>query len=637
MTQRHMRRLHRLLVRAAWLMASSSPLGRVHAQAPGTSSGEAVATTLALTPANPRPGQPFHLRYRGTLSKGQPRTLVVRARFRTVNSYDDPRYAPAERLGRLRRERDGSYSGRIQLPDSVPYAALAIATEDGTRVDDNGARAWPLLTGDSTGAPTFRARVLHANDYLGRNFPRAFAEMHAAVAVAPDSVWGWYLLDFYGQVQYGQRYLDSVRTDRLARLATLEQRHGAAAGGLEAYAFQMVARFVRDTSRMAVWEHRFLGGPPTFSYQREMQADALVQRLRRDPAKALDSLEAYWATMGVPERGVALSGVRLAIRAADATRLARWEARYTGGLPLHRATVAGMLAGDSAFRGVGVERLEELRRLAPDQLIGAPRLAETRAEHQRRALRHDRALAETLAGAQLALGDTSRALSLFDSVALASTDTSLFARIAKIAYARGDTAREVRWLARRAAMPLARDTMAPAHALAPGAWAQLVRDQRAALYALARQGAINARPVGPLTALDGEGRHVTLAADSTMVLVYWSAGCPYSRALLPRLAALGGATRTLGGRLVLVADGAQTDAHVELLRSAKLSEVTALYDADRSIARALSAWAVPKIYVLDRQGILRFLPGDPADVPLALASLEGTLAASPRAQESERR
>lgn len=586
---------------------------------PAQGAPDSAQGALVLLPAHPRPGQPFRLTYRGALARGVSPTLTVRARFRTVHDIDPPAGMTAESLGVLRRVGPHVYAATLRLADTVPYAALAVATPDGAAVDDRGGRAWPLLTGDVDGAPTFRARITAAYDFLGRDFGAGFREAARAVAMAPDSIWGWYMLDFYGAAQFGDAYVDSVRAERLPTLAALERRFGGAAGALEAYGYASLAQLLGDTARARVWEERFLRAAPGLRYQRERRAAAIVQRLRGQPAQALDSLDQLWAELDAPEPGVALFAVRQAIAAGDTARLGVWSARYARGVPAREATVAALTARNPVLRPLGAGRLAALRALPLDTRLGGVRLADTRAMHLRHAAAQDRWLAESLAKARLALGDSAAALVLLDSVSRASTDTALLGLTGHLALARADTATATRAFAYLTELA-GGSVVVPRAATSSPAWPAATRAARRAIDSLILAAAVS-RPVPALMARDVAGRRRTLARDSATVVVYWSATCPFSRALLPQLPALARRVRALGGRFQLVADAAPSARHATLLREAGLGGEPSLFDADRDVARALSAWVVPTIHVLDASGRLRFTMSSAEEVPRQLAAL----------------
>jgi hypothetical protein len=217
--------------------------------------------------------------------------------------------------------------------------------------------------------------------------------------------------------------------------------------------------------------------------------------------------------------------------------------------------------------------------------LRGPRLGDTRARYLRRAQDQDRRLLTAIARARLATGDSAAAVALLDSVARVSGDTALLAQTGRLALALGNTPAATRalaalaeWVGAGREVP---ESVPAAIASAP-TWAIARREARATIDARVRASAVS-QVMPTLTAQDAIGRRRTLARDSATVLVYWSASCPYSEALLPQLPVLASRVRTLGGRFQLVANSAPLERHAQLLAQAGLGRERPLFDTNRSI------------------------------------------------------
>ncbi len=116
--------------------------------------------------------------------------------------------------------------------------------------------------------------------------------------------------------------------------------------------------------------------------------------------------------------------------------------------------------------------------------------------------------------------------------------------------------------------------------------------------------------VRPFTATDAEGRRHRLAdlrGKKHVVLVVWSSRCPHCRAYGERLERLRKAYAERGVVLLGLAPsrGETAEAIAEGKRQAKV-EFPVLLDEGGKIARDLGAVTTPTVYLIDKEGRLRY-------------------------------
>jgi peroxiredoxin len=128
-------------------------------------------------------------------------------------------------------------------------------------------------------------------------------------------------------------------------------------------------------------------------------------------------------------------------------------------------------------------------------------------------------------------------------------------------------------------------------------------------------------PAPPLALPDAEGRTVTLdpAAHAATVLVFTANGCPYARAWHDRIQQV---ARDCAARDVAVLQVVSNDDadHPEDAPDAMRARVAngdfagpLLHDRDQSVAQAYGATATPEVFVLDRDGVVRYHGAPDAD------------------------
>jgi peroxiredoxin len=121
-------------------------------------------------------------------------------------------------------------------------------------------------------------------------------------------------------------------------------------------------------------------------------------------------------------------------------------------------------------------------------------------------------------------------------------------------------------------------------------------------------------PAPPFALPDVDGTTVRLdaAAAAATVVVFTANGCPYARAWHDRLQAV---ARDYAGRDVTVLQIVSNDDshHAEDSLEAMQQRVAAgefagplLHDADQSVAQAYGATATPEVFVIDRDGVVRY-------------------------------
>ena len=121
-------------------------------------------------------------------------------------------------------------------------------------------------------------------------------------------------------------------------------------------------------------------------------------------------------------------------------------------------------------------------------------------------------------------------------------------------------------------------------------------------------------PAPPLELPDTDGVPVTLepARHAASVVVFTANGCPYARAWHDRIQ---GVARDYADRDVSVLqvvsndDADHPEDSVDAMRQRVASGDFAgplLHDADQSVAQAYGATATPEVFVIDREGVLRY-------------------------------
>ncbi|MEX0788907.1 MAG: redoxin domain-containing protein [Anaerolineales bacterium] len=126
---------------------------------------------------------------------------------------------------------------------------------------------------------------------------------------------------------------------------------------------------------------------------------------------------------------------------------------------------------------------------------------------------------------------------------------------------------------------------------------------------IARVG--EAAPHFRLVDLDGHEHSLETARGKILVLNFWSAECEWSRRTDPGVVAL---VAAMGDQARLWAVASNVGESVEGLRQGAVQAGMAivLLDRDQGVADAYGAAATPHIFVIDRQGVLRYA-GAPDD------------------------
>jgi thiol-disulfide isomerase/thioredoxin len=142
----------------------------------------------------------------------------------------------------------------------------------------------------------------------------------------------------------------------------------------------------------------------------------------------------------------------------------------------------------------------------------------------------------------------------------------------------------------------------PAHAMAPGA----------PLPAIVVHGLSEASSPVDLAALRGHVVYVD----------FWASWCVPCRESLPQIDALYRAYRARGLRVVGVNEDVSTEAALRFLARVPVS-FPLVSDADDGVARAFDVRAMPSGYVVDREGVVRYVHR--GFTPETLAELRGEI------------
>ena len=148
------------------VLATLASLGSVDLEAPfpGTpasisaSRHEGTTSDLTFRPDKPRPGAAIEVLYRPSPELAGENRIHLRARLRTPDDESYNQGMGSRTVAILDRREDGAFTGSFQLPEDVVFAAFAVESPDGTRVDGRDGLFWELMVHDEAGRPSFEAR-----------------------------------------------------------------------------------------------------------------------------------------------------------------------------------------------------------------------------------------------------------------------------------------------------------------------------------------------------------------------------------------------------------------------------------------------------------------------------------------------
>jgi len=598
----------------------------------GSASAQDAPGDLRLTPANPRRGERVTVTYYAPASlKSQPR-VVLRARERTIrHQISNTGQAVTRAVATLVRGGDGTFRGTYVLPDSVVYAALAVEDERGDFVDANNTAAWELLAHGADRKPEIDALDQRSNDLYVRNWEEAFATARRMIALNPHTPAAWMRLHAFDRLAFGDAKADSLMAFNRARVADLERHldRGRASsrdiGTMAWYVWEL-----GDSAAAAPWIARALREAPTTPSTLQLRGALTAQRFRSDLPRLLAELETLWMDAGDSVHPSTMGGTVLhtlagnsqsiALRVGDSATIRRWSERYATVGRIPRRRQAERLASHPGLRPLGMSWLrDELRVL--DELRPEHRfLDETVSEQRRRHEREKRPLLASLSRALIATGHAREGLDSLALVESAGWDVILFRTAALARLQASDTARALATYARVVADPRTAasfaDSIAPLarRTIGDSAWSALIAFARSELPARVLARTVRRELRSPVTLVDTSGATHQLRAliDGRMALVvYWSRFCGGAVAELPVIDAIATRLAAQGVRIVSISAEPLSDDVRAFARNKRLT-MPLYHDASNGVRRALGAYGVPKYWLLDARGNVRFT-FDPAD------------------------
>lgn len=554
---------------------------------------EAGRSSLRFEPGQPRAGDTVEITYDGGLSFEGLERLHLRVRYRTAAGRA---WQPTGRI--MERDAAQNFHTRLPLPDSVVYAAFAVESPNGDRVDHNNRALWDLMVHGPDGQPTLDALTQRYLDVAARD-PESFAAGQTAdllVHLYPESPRGW-----WAEAVPASRGALYQRGDvgRLARLRQLEK--------------EFTERPPADPDELAflAWFAATLGDPVAVRHwateaerrgnrSRWLAQAKLLQVVGYDrlpPDQTLQELETIWREAPIPVPTVADFGWATAVRSRDWEATLRW-------LPRYRET-------RSSWQPVGI--LEPLREaFGPDTTL-AWALAHAEKELLRTAAH--RPLNRTVAEHSRALGDARQEmLASMASMAVATDrsqlgrtlaldgldagwETEALATIGTVLLEVGDTANAVTAFARVAADPAGGPL--PAAVTSVAGWAGTVETAR---YALIQR------------VLD---ESIVQYTDTG----FRPSGAPSVVAFLSQCDEEARALRELPPERVTVYATVNADSVREALKACQL-DCPVHPDPGGRIAKAFGVKAYTALFVIDDEGRVRFSHSDGAEIPRQLMALE---------------
>ena len=574
---------------------------------------------LRFTPDHIGPG-PIEVRYRDAgLFSGAPR-LVLRARYRTVNGDAYNFSTTQQSVATLIRENDGEYRATLRAPDSVVYAAFAVETPDGSRVDHNARKLWRLLT-YRDGRPTSASLWQYSSDLMGENMELAVRVLQQQVRIYDDVRGAWAALVAYERFMFGQAHADSTAAEHCARLQRFDAQLRARphptpteVSSVRSYAVQLDDRACPAAPRIARAWHDWLvrdtsSAPEVLVWRYQSQLDW------HQPAQSLALAEKFWPAP--TELAVLLynNGLNAAIAAKDSAAILKWADRNAAHTPANAAGIYTMiLMREPIVRDAALERLRiVLRRLRTPQDSLRP-LERTTAEQARVDSATAREIMATIGDALVARGDVRQGLDSLERATSAGWDPALFRRVARTALKIGKTELALPLLARVAVDPSTNrreaDSLATLSArfASRAAWAGALRDAAKAMRTavMADATVITLAESPRLQSGDGTAPRLAAVLDGRVaVITFWSRFCAPSLQQFTLLPAFEHRLDSAGVALVAVTDEAPSPAVRAFVASNKLGAPT-YHDTWGEMTRAFQVFGTPQYFVVDGHGRIRF-------------------------------
>lgn len=607
---------------AALVLATSRMFGPSDALAVGERSD------LTTTPASPTRGSALQVRYRpGSMWFRGATTLALRARLRTTQ--DEAYGVPASqvrRLTTLRRAADGTFVGRVTLPDSIVFADLAVESLDSARVDANDGRGWEVLVAESDGRTAFDALYQRANDMMGRSWERGYAAIRRATDLYPDRIEGWTYREFFERALYTGATADSVtqvyraRVDSQIALAKARSRLRYEEIGsiyYRAYSSAVRPHATRaDSTEWTYWWNRIRAEYPRHEQVAQRLPYFMDAKLLGHRA-ALDSLERlYHALSPITGLGRALfnRAHQLMTDGDDPATVRRWLERAAAGAPDSVRRMAMSLSARPAFRDEGMQLLRTLLRDSSARLVRVRALESTANEYDREVADQRRRMLASLGRALVSQRNRKAALDTLRLAASGIWDPALFAELAATYLQAGDTLAADRMGARLVVDPRTSashaDTLASdgRRRLGVPAWTAALASARREMHErLLERSIVRSVPANiALRTRDGrEARVRVLAGGKPAVVIFWSRHCGPALEATADIATLIARLEAAGTRALFVVDEAPSADLDRALAGLKITWPV-YFDSQGSLANAMNIFGTPSYYVLDGAGRIRF-------------------------------
>jgi hypothetical protein len=600
----------------AWLAAAAAILVAVVLVVPGRPimAGASVGT-LTFSPGAAQRGAKLEVTYRPSELLASERTLRLRGRLRS--SGHQPYYyrAPSLDLGVLERAKDGSFRGRVALPDSVVYATFVVEKQDGSVVDHNSRRLWEVLVNGPDQKPLLSGLEQRLFDHMGRDWDVAYRTALEMAKHHPDEGLSWNYVLAYHRSTFGRAAGDSLRISHKPKFIELSTRlrertdlTPAQINGMVHYAIA-----VADTG-YRYWIRRLQKEAPRHPWAVFSAASTILERHRTDPAAYDKEAEGLWMsiadTVGPAYHNFLLQARQMAGDGA-AAGFEKWSGRYMQYdevRPEIRTIVYAMMTKWPELRATAVKGLRDV--IAELESPTSRDLTETVSSQPIANDELNRRARSELGVALLAQGDTISGIAELERAVSGTWNPALFSKVATVRLKMGDTASALPLIAQIASDPMTKPTTADSLSrIAPTSdWPRLVAAASDTMRQRVLRSSQGGRPAKEMKLVDHRGDTTTIAKESNRrvtVVLLWSRFCSPSQTELSRLDSLSAVVTRAGGIIVPVTQELPS-AEVSSFLKGKKIQTQVYHDRWSQVSRSLELGGTPSYVVLDDQGRIRF-------------------------------
>lgn len=559
---------------------------------------------LQLSTWRPLPHETISAVYRPTSKFSADQSLRVRAEV----AFPDSAFTIHLELGGLTR--DGEvFRGDFMLPPGASFAALALASEDGSRLDLD-TRNWLLVLADSVGRPTLSGlsrkaifQQLWATD-LTLETRRSATRLH------PDSVAAWSALLQTEEFLAPSPERESIRTRHREMLREFDRELSALPpNARQNAAMVFYARNLAD-SLEAKWFDRMIKEYPEEPATSQIRVMEIRGRIK-DSTAQLAAFEELFAREGDPHGQLSLSAFNVAQQMGDSEALQRWAPRLEQAIPRARTMVAVALAEHPQTAASAMRRLPALIQSQSALPLTARDFNLTRSEMEFQQRANIGRLELAAATALLNVGNRKAALHYLRRASDSTWRTATHETAARTALSAGDSTAARAYLARVLVDPGAVGERWSLEQFGVSedseGWARQLAEARAERD-LATRRLISSRSArSDLTVRDSGGlsSRVRLPHDDLTVVGIWSRYCTPSVMQLGRWGEV--AARLEERRVrVLSLSAEEPNDEADAFFRGRTGGLTTLFDPDHTATAALDNTRVPRYYVLDSDGRIRF-------------------------------